>query len=127
MVVSHDIRVPRDCDYRQDCKWLNEAGTPINLTGKVLTCNVKSYPARATVNLSPAVNVTAAATGDFEVVFTDTQTAALLKDRYYWEVLAAESVGGSVSRILSGIITMADTGGDPVLPALQTAVHPLLD
>jgi hypothetical protein len=121
--MSNDIRVPRDCDYRQACKWVTPAGAPVNLAGYTLVCNVKSYPPRATVNLSPSTSVTSAAAGEFDVVFTDVQTAAMVKDQYYWEVLATETATTFVHRILSGRILMADTGANPVLTALQTAVH----
>lgn len=121
--MGHNIRVPRGADFIQQCKWLKVDGTAVNLTSITLSCLVKSYPTRATANVTPTVAVVSAAAGTFKVTFTDTQTATMVKDDYVWEVKATEPLG-SISRIISGRILMYDAGGDiPPAPNLQTAVQ----
>lgn len=125
--MGHNIRVPRDCEYEQPCKWLAVNGAAVDITNITLTCNVKSYQTRATANLSPTVTKTTPLSGLFEVSFTKTQTASLVKEDYYWEVLAAEPGGAAnTSRIISGRITMLDTGDSSIPIQLQTAVQDIL-
>jgi hypothetical protein len=125
--MSHNIRVPKGADYIQQCKWLKLDGTAVNLTGITLSCVVKSYPTRATANVTPTVAVVSAAAGTFKVTFTDTQTATMVKDDYVWDVLATEPLG-SISRIISGRVIVYETGEDiPLPPNLQTAVQDPLE
>lgn len=124
--MGHNIRVPRDCEYKQPCRWLKVDGTPVDITAITLACNVKSHPTRATANVSPTVTKTTPLSGLFEVSFTKEQTAAMVKDDYVWEVMATEA-SGKISRILSGRILMVDTGDALILPIqVQGAVQDTL-
>jgi hypothetical protein len=85
-------------------------GLAINLTGKTLSAHLRKTPFTATIAAVFACNVVTAASGIFDLVLTDEQTAALtcgefIDDEtslYVWDLELADSVAGTVRPLLYG-------------------------
>jgi len=87
--------------------FVDEAGTPLDLSGRTFTASIDGFAGGATVAAIP-VDDTGAAGGVLVLTIDDTTTAALARDVVWW---LAEQVGGEPRTLLDGPLRVARRGG----------------
>ncbi len=82
----------------------DDAGTPINITGRTYRSQIRSSPDSTTVKASFTCSVTHGAAGQVTCVLSATDCATLLPGIAYWDF--EENASGVVTTILSGNVTV---------------------
>lgn len=78
----------------------SDGTTPINITGRTYSAQVRQYPNDSTANGTMTCTVTDGAAGEVTCVLSATATAAINDGRYYWDL--QENASGIISTPLGG-------------------------
>ena len=82
----------------------DEAGTPVNITGRTYRAQIRLTPDSNTVKASFTCTVTSGANGQVTCVLAAADSAALPVGLGYWDL--EETASGVVSTILAGNVTV---------------------
>lgn len=113
--ARYDFNITKGFTFSRSFKYRKQDGTAINLTGRVITFNLKQdslltfNSASSPTASGSKVFVTNAANGEFSLLLTDEETANLLeKEGRWWFSISGtsevEDVGGRLDAILKGKI-----------------------
>lgn len=82
----------------------DEAGTPINITGRTYTSQVRSAQDSSIIAASFTCTVTNGAAGEVTCVMSATASAELDPGFYFWDL--QENASGTISTVLAGQVTV---------------------
>lgn len=82
----------------------DDAGTPINITGRTYRAQIRSAQDSTTIKASFTCTVTAGASGQVTCVLSAADCATLPSGQYFWDL--EENASGVVTTILSGNVTV---------------------
>lgn len=106
------MAVPADQDLtitRGDTETLvltitSDGSTPIDVTGRTYTAQIRSTPDSSTVKASFSCAVTSGASGQVTCTLSAASSALLSAGNYFWDL--QENAGGIISTLLSGTVTV---------------------
>ena len=82
----------------------DDAGTPVNITGRTYKAQIRTQQDSTTIKASFVCTVTAGSSGQVTCVLSATDSATLSAGLYFWDL--EENASGVVSTILSGNVTV---------------------
>lgn len=94
--------IEQGADFRRTLT-LTYDGVPISLVGSTLRSDIKKNVTDTNVMASFTINILDAVNGQFEIVLTHTETAALEAGDAFYD-LEWETPGAEVIRLLEGVI-----------------------
>lgn len=103
MSAKYDFTIEQGVTFRKKVVWKDEAGNPVNLTGKTGRLEVRSR--EGTLIKALTVAIVNAAQGEFALSLTDAETKALDFDTAVYD-FEISSAGEVEKRLLQGIVTL---------------------
>lgn len=98
---SVNLTVEQGTDFTSTFTIKNPDGTVLPLTGYTVTAKLAKHPsASSTTSFQTSIT---AATGKITLTLNNSVTADLAPGRYYYDVVI-ESSGGSVTRVIEGMV-----------------------
>lgn len=82
----------------------SDGSTPVNITGRVYTAQIRSTPDSSTVKASFTCTITNAAGGVVACTLSASSSALLNAGKYFWDL--QENASGVISTLLSGTVTV---------------------
>jgi phage tail sheath gpL-like len=106
------MAVPADQDLtitRGDTETLvltitSDGTTPINITGRTYTAQIRSTPDSSTVKASFSCTVTSGSNGQVTCTLSAANSALLSAGNYFWDL--QENASGVISTLLAGTVTV---------------------
>ena len=81
-----------------------DGSTPINITGRTYTSQIRTQQDSTTIKASFTCTVTSGAAGEVTCVLSSTSSAALSAGLYFWDL--QENASSVISTILAGTVTV---------------------
>ena len=106
MAVISNIFIDAGADFTTTVTVTDSTGSAVDLTGYTHAAQIrKSYDsAAATVAFTTATSNASA--GQFTLVLSNTQTAAVPHGRYVYDAVITQTSGGEKTRVVEGIVTI---------------------
>lgn len=102
--VTQDLTITRGDTETVVLVSTTDGSTPINITGRTYTAQLRTSPDISIVSASFTCNVTNGAAGEVTCVLSAASTALLDPGYYYWDL--QENASGTISTLLSGTVTV---------------------
>lgn len=102
--ATQDLTVTRGDTETVVLTLTTDGSTPINVTGRTYTAQIRSTPDSSIIAASFTCQVTNGAAGKVTCVLAPTASALLTPGYYYWDV--QENASGTISTLLSGMVTV---------------------
>ena len=81
-----------------------DGSTPVNITGRTYTSQIRTQQDSTTIKASFTCTVTSGAAGEVTCVLSSTSSAALSAGLYFWDL--QENASSVISTILAGTVTV---------------------
>lgn len=105
--AEQDLVVTRGDTLTVNVVMTTDGTTPINITGRVYTSQVRQFPDDPTTSGSFVCTITDGAAGELQLVMAASTTAAMDSGNYYWDL--QENASGVISTVLAGaFVVLAD-------------------
>jgi len=95
----YNITIDAQADFGRAFE-VSESGVPIDITGYTFAAQIREH-FHSTTHTSFTTAITNAALGLFNISLTDTQTAALVTGKQYYDIVMTDA-GGNKQRLLQG-------------------------
>jgi hypothetical protein len=102
--ATQDLTITRGDTETVAITLTTDGTTPINVTGRTYTAQLRTTPDIAIVSASFTCTVTNGAAGQITCVMSATASAQLSPGYYYWDL--QENASGAISTLLSGQVTV---------------------
>jgi len=102
--ATQDLTITRGDTETVAITLTTDGTTPINVTGRTYTAQLRTTPDIAIVSASFTCTVTNGAAGQITCVLSATASAQLSPGYYYWDL--QENASGAISTLLSGQVTV---------------------
>ena len=102
--VTQDLTITRGDTETVVLVSTTDGSTPINITGRTYTAQLRTSPDISIISASFTCNVTNGAAGEVTCVLSAASTALLDPGYYYWDL--QENASGTISTLLSGTVTV---------------------
>ena len=112
MAVGHlDLTIYKSTDFTIDLEFTDADGDIIVLTASTVVAKLRLTPSASasvsfTVAIDPESEVSPLGDNKVRLSLTDTQTAALIAGKYYWDIL--ETVSSVSQKLMSGRATVLE-------------------
>lgn len=103
--VTQDLTITRGDTETLVLTMTTDGTTPINITGRTYTAQLRTTPDIAAISASFTCTVTNGAAGQVTCVLSATDSSALDPGYYYWDL--QENSSGTISTLLAGTVTVA--------------------
>lgn len=101
-----DLTINKGSTFYRALTWKDDAGTPINMTGWTIQCDVRKSTSGAYV-FSLGGSITDAAAGEFQFLLSDETTDTLQTGNYKYDVIFDKGDGTRTDPVISGNVTVA--------------------
>ena len=103
--VKRDLKITRgDTETIVVNQTVSDGVTPVNITGRVYTAQLRTTPDISAISASFSCTVTDGPNGQTTCILSATSSATLDPGYYYWDL--QENASGTISTLLAGIVTV---------------------
>jgi hypothetical protein len=102
--ATQDLTITRGDTETVVVNLTSDGTTPINVTGRTYTAQLRTTPDISIVSASFTCTVTNGANGQITCVLAPAVSALLSPGYYYWDL--QENASGAISTLLSGMVTV---------------------
>lgn len=102
--ATQDLTVTRGDTETVVLTLTTDGSTPINVTGRTYTAQLRSTPDSSIIAASFTCQVTNGAAGQVTCVMSPAASSLLTPGYYYWDI--QENASGTISTLLSGMVTV---------------------
>jgi hypothetical protein len=102
--ATQDLTITRGDTETVVLTLTSDGTTPINVTGRTYTAQIRTTPDIAVISASFTCTVTNGAGGVVTCVLSPAASALLSPGYYYWDL--QENASGAISTLLSGMVTV---------------------
>lgn len=102
--ATQDLTITRGDTETVVVTLTSDGTTPINVTGRTYTAQVRTTPDIAIISASFTCTVTNGAAGQITCVMSPASSSQLSPGYYYWDL--QENASGAISTLLSGMVTV---------------------
>ena len=102
--AQQDLTITRGDTETVEVTITTDGTTPVNITGRTYSSQMRTTPDIASVSITGTCAVTSGATGEMAVTFSAADTALLDPGYLYWDL--QENASGIITTILSGTVTV---------------------
>jgi hypothetical protein len=101
-----DLTINKGSTFYRAFTWKDDAGTPINITGWTIQCDVRKSTSGAFV-FSLGGSITDGAAGAFQFLLSDETTNTLQNGLYRYDVIFDKDDGTRTDPVISGNVTVS--------------------
>jgi len=102
--ATQDLTITRGDTETVVVNLTSDGTTPINVTGRTYTAQLRTTPEISIISASFTCTVTNGANGQITCVLSSAASALLDPGYYYWDL--QENASGAISTLLSGMVTV---------------------
>jgi hypothetical protein len=102
--AKQDLTITRGDTETVEVTITTDGTTPVNITGRVYSSQMRTTPDISTVSITGTCAVVNGAAGQVTVTFSAADTALLDPGYLYWDL--QENASGVITTILSGTVTV---------------------
>ena len=106
MAVISNIFIDAGADFTTTVTVTDSTGSAVNLSGYTHAAQIRKSYDSTSATASFTTTTTNATAGQFTLVLTNTQTAAIPHGRYVYDAVITQTPSGTKTRVVEGIVTI---------------------
>ena len=106
MAVISNIFIDAGADFTTTVTVTDSTGSAVDLTGYTHEAQIRKSYDSSSATQTFTTTTTDATAGQFTLVLTNAQTAAIPHGRYVYDAVITQTSGGEKTRVVEGIVTI---------------------